>query len=79
MLIVSSNRTRIRPLPRSSRSTSGPLEMAASPSGTIRVMANTALRSGSSQHGKARRASAASNCVVAIVWTSPSSSAYVDR
>ena len=37
------------------------------PSSTTSVMSNTALRSGSSQQGKARRASVASIWVVAMV------------
>ncbi len=48
--------------------------MAARPSGTTNVIPKTAFRSGSSQQGKARRASADSNCVVAMVWVTPSSS-----
>ena len=35
------------------------------------VTANTALNAGSSQHGNARRASVASNCVAAMSRTSP--------
>ena len=42
-------------------------------------MANRALKSGSSQHGKARRASVASNWVVAITRSTPSSSVKVER
>jgi hypothetical protein len=63
----------------SSRLISGPLEIAWRPSAVTRVTPNTAFRSGSSQHGNARRASVDSNCVVAIVRVRPSSSLYVDR
>ncbi len=72
--IVSSNRTRTRPFPVGSRETSGPFEIARSPSCATSVTPNTALRSGSSQHGNARRASVDSNCVVAIAWLAPASS-----
>ena len=43
------------------------------------VMANTALNSGSSQHGNARRQSVACICVVAMTCSSPSSSTNVLR
>ena len=46
---------------------------------TTRVISKTALRSGSSQHGKARRASVDSIWVVAMVWVAPSSSVNVLR
>ena len=72
--IVSANRTRTRPSPAGSRPISGPFEIASSPSSTTSVTPNTALRSGSSQHGNARRASVDSNCVVAIVRVTPASS-----
>ena len=42
--------------------------------GTTSVTVKVAFRSGSSQHGKARRASVDSNCVVAIVRGTPASS-----
>jgi hypothetical protein len=42
-------------------------------------MPNTALKSGSSQHGKARRASVASNWVVAMTCSTPASSVNVLR
>src|SRR5262245_4238618 len=42
-----------------------PFEMAMSPRGTVRVTANVALNAGSSNDGKARRASVDSNCVTA--------------
>ena len=44
------------------------LEYAASPAGATSVTVNVALNDGSSKQGNARRASVASNCVVAIVW-----------
>ncbi len=56
------------------RSISGAFEIAVSPSSTSRVMANTALNSGSSQHGNARRQSVACIWVVAITCSMPSSS-----
>ena len=43
------------------------------------VVAKTALKSGSSQQGNARRASVASNCVAAIVCVAPPGSLYVLR
>ncbi len=67
------------PLPRSWSLVGAPLEMAVRASSTIRVTANLALKSGSSQQGKARRASVASNWVVAMVRSRPSSSLKVLR
>ena len=55
----------------------GELEMAISDSSTTRVTPKTALKSGSSQHGKARRASVASIWVVAMTLVVPSSASYV--
>ena len=52
--------------------TTGELEIASAPGSTMRAISKTALRSGSSKQGKQRRASTDSNCVVAIVWVSPS-------
>ncbi len=46
--------------------------MATSPSGITRLTSKTALREGSSQQGKARLASVASNWVAAIRLSSPS-------
>ena len=43
------------------------------------VMPKTALKSGSSQHGNARRQSVACICVVAMTCSVPSSSRYVLR
>ena len=51
-----------------SRPTSAALDSAVRSSSTTSVIAKTALISGSSQHGKARRASVASNWVVAMTW-----------
>ena len=79
MTIVSAKRTTCLPSVRTSRPTSGPLEMASSPSGTTSVTANTALKSGSSQHGKARRQSVACIWLVAMTRSTPSSSLNVDR
>ncbi len=61
------------------RDTAAALETASRSASTTRVMANTALWAGSSQQGKARRASVASNCVVAMVCSTPSVSTKVDR
>jgi pimeloyl-ACP methyl ester carboxylesterase len=72
MGIVSAKRTRTRPGAPGRRSISGPLEMAKSPSATSSVTLKTALKSGSSQQGKARRQSVASICVVAITCAVPS-------
>ena len=54
-------------------------EIAVRLSSTMRVTAKTAYRSGSSQHGKARRASVGSNCVVAMTCSAPPESRYVLR
>ena len=61
------------------RSTSAALETAARSASTTRVTPKTALKSGSSQHGKARRASVASNWVVAMTCSAPSVSVKVER
>ncbi len=53
--------------------------MASSPSGTTSVTPKVALAAGSSQQGKARRASVASICVVASTRSTPASSVNVDR
>ena len=70
--------TRVPSGPASSESTAA-LDTVVSSAGTWSVMAKTALQSGSSQHGKARRASVASNWVVAMTCSSPASSLNVDR
>ena len=74
MDIVSAKRTTWRPSGRASRETSGPLEMASRSSATTIVTANTALKSGSSQQGKARRQSVACIWLVAMTRSFPSSS-----
>ena len=77
--IVSANVTATVPSARGTRSISGPLDTASRCSATTRVMPNTALKSGSSQHGKARRQSVDSICVVAMTCSVPSSSLNVLR
>src|SRR5262249_54068067 len=79
ILMVSAKRTTLRPSPVGSSDTIAVLEIAVSRSGTTRVTENTALNAGSSQQGKARRASVASNWVAAIVCTPPVGSLYVLR
>ena len=51
-------------------------ETASSSAGTTSVTSNDAFIEGSSQHGKARRASVASNWVVARCRSSPFMSVY---
>jgi hypothetical protein len=70
MRIVSAKRTTLR-RPSTRSSTIDVLETAVSAGSMTRVEAKTALKSGSSQHGNARRASVASNCVAAIVRVAP--------
>src|SRR5918995_387759 len=85
--IVSANRTATlsTPTPPSVppatgvRSSSAALEITSRSPGTTRVIPKTALASGSSQQGKARRASVASICVVASTRSTPASSVNVDR
>ena len=67
------------PLPRSVFEVTGELEYAARWLGTVRLTWNVALKDGSSQQGKARRASECSNCVVAIMCETPSTSVNVER
>ncbi len=69
--MVGENRTR-RLSPTCSEATTGEFERASTSGSTTRVMSKTALKSGSSKHGKQRRASTDSNWVVAMVWVSPS-------
>ncbi len=79
MTIVSAKRTSRRPSAATWSVSIAALDRATR-SGSMRsVIANTALRSGSSQHGKARRASVASNCVVAMTCSAPASSVKVER
>ena len=54
-------------------------ETACRSSSRCSVIANRALKSGSSQHGNARRASVASNWVVAMTRSTPWSSVKVER
>jgi hypothetical protein len=77
--IVSANRIRTLPSPVDSREISTSFEIASRSSRTTSVTPKTAFRSGSSQHGNARRASVDSNCVVAMTCGSPSSPVYVER
>ncbi len=57
-----------------SRATSAVFEKAATSSGTIIVVRNVALKSGSSQHGRMRRASVGWHCDVAMGCFAPSAS-----
>jgi hypothetical protein len=75
---VSAKRTTVVPS-RSERSISVLFEIAVRPDATSSVIANTALKLGSSQHGNARRQSVACICVVAITCSWPSASTYVLR
>src|ERR1019366_5123368 len=77
MIIVLAKRTSRRPLPIDEEATSEVFEYAARCSGMSSVTSYVALNAGSSQHGKARRASVDSNCVVAMRWVSPSGSSNV--
>ncbi len=58
---VSANRTAFVPSPRSFSSATCVFDTAVSSDGMIRVTSKTAFKEGSSQQGKARRASVASN------------------
>ncbi len=71
IFMVGEKRMRRLP-PTSSMPTTGEFEIASASGSTIRVISKTALRSGSSKQGKARRASTDSNWVVAMVCSSPS-------
>ncbi len=77
--MVSPKRTATFPSGRSVLSISRVLDTARRSGGTISVSPKTALKSGSSQQGKARRASVASNWVVAMSCSSPASSVKVLR
>jgi len=57
---------------------SGMFDRAIMCAGTVNEHTNVALRRGSSQHGKQRRASMDSNCVDAISFASPWMFVYVD-
>ena len=71
--MVSANTTRSVPSPTGVRDISAPLDTASRFESTTSVTPNVALRSGSSKHGKARRASVDWNWVVAMVCSVPSS------
>ena len=77
--IVSAKRTATLPPGRSRRSISGWLDTASSAGSITNVTPNTALKSGSSQQGKARRQSVACIWVVAMTCSVPASSRYVLR
>ena len=64
------------PLPRDFFEATGMFEIAVSPPRATIDMSNVALAPGSSKHGKARLASAASNCVVARRLVLPPPSLY---
>ena len=72
--MVGAKPTRTRPAPAGARLVSAVLETASSPSSTTRAASKTALKAGSSQHGKARRASVDWNWVAAMVRVRPASS-----
>ena len=72
---VVSKRTAFLPPGAGSTPAMGMFEMASSSAGTTSVTSNVALTDGSSQQGKARRASVASNCVVARRRSTPSAAA----
>ena len=79
MIGVVGKLTRCLPPSAGSGAPSSVLEIAENPSGMIRSTWNVALMAGSSQHGKHRRASDASNCVAAIRRSTPSLSRNVLR
>ena len=80
MTIVSANRTAFVPGRGPGRvSRARVFDTAASFSSTTSVAAKTALNAGSSQHGKARRASVASNWVAARKRKPPAASLYLLR
>ncbi|MFT3853173.1 MAG: hypothetical protein QM733_10605 [Ilumatobacteraceae bacterium] len=70
--IVSPKRTATLPDSSSVRPTSGPLETASRSGSTTRVMSKTALKSGSSKHGNARRQSVTCIWLVAMTRSVPS-------
>ena len=77
--MVGAKRTATLPLACSLRSTSGPLLTARWAGSTISVTSKTALKSGSSKQGKARRQSVACIWLVAMTCWLPSPSVYVLR
>jgi hypothetical protein len=78
MIIVSPKRTSRRPSPTGVEETSAVLENAANSSPITKVTWYVALKAGSSQQGKARRASVDANWVVAIAWVTPPLSTNVE-
>ena len=70
MTIESANLTTLRPFS-SVSATIEVFDTAVSAGSIASVTAKTALNDGSSQHGNARRASVASNCVAAMVRDTP--------
>ena len=79
MGMVSAKAIATRPSGAGASDTTPLLEMAIRPSATTRVMLNTALKSGSSQHGKALRASVGSIWVVPMTRSTPCSSVNTER
>jgi hypothetical protein len=79
ILMLSAKVTALRPSPSGSSRTTAQFETAARCSATTSVTPKTALKAGSSQHGKARLASVASNWVAAMVCGWPVESLYVLR
>jgi hypothetical protein len=77
--MVSAKATAFLPGPAGDSPATQVLDTAASASGITRVTPKTALDAGSSQHGKPRRASVASNWVAAMVCDAPAASLYVLR
>ena len=65
--IVSAKRTIVLPSARSSRPVSGPFDTANKPGAIANVTLKTALKSGSSQQGKARRQSV--DCIWVVAMT----------
>ncbi len=76
---MSAKRTARRPSASSDSAAIAALDTTVSPGSTCSVMAKTALQSGSSQQGNARRASVASNWVVAMTCSASASSEKVER
>ena len=77
--IVSANRTRAYPGSAGSRSISGAFEIAVRSSGTTSVIGERRLEVGLVPAREARRASVASNCVVAMTCSRPASSVKRER
>ena len=73
------NQTVFDPSPWSRVCASGMLDSGVRPRGTRSAHVKVHLRAGSSQHGKHRRASMASNCDDTILALSPLMSVYLER